>query len=154
MTARLNMKGEKGFTLIEVLIVVVILGILAALFLPKLIAQPEKARVAEALPMLGTMMRGEEAYKTESGSYLAITGSSTTADWQKLGFDSNQGTGKYWAYTFVTADGTGATDCGSSSAAAIATRNATAGGNGTDTIKLCEGQPRVWKGTHPNKPSE
>ncbi len=50
-------KNKKGFTLVELLIVIVILGIIAALVLPKLLSQPEKARVAEAANILGIMSR-------------------------------------------------------------------------------------------------
>jgi type IV pilus assembly protein PilA len=52
----MNKQSNKGFTLIEIIIVVVILGVLAAIALPKLTAQVSKARAAEAFNVLGTLM--------------------------------------------------------------------------------------------------
>ena len=45
---RLSSKRNQGFTLIEIIIVVVILGILAAIALPKITSNIDKARAAEA----------------------------------------------------------------------------------------------------------
>lgn len=53
-----DLKSQKGFTLIEVLIVVVIIGVLAALIVPRMTGQMEKAKVAEATQMLSVMIRG------------------------------------------------------------------------------------------------
>jgi general secretion pathway protein G len=38
------MKRERGFTLIEVMVVVVILGLLAAIIVPKVMSRPDEAR--------------------------------------------------------------------------------------------------------------
>jgi len=43
-----NYKKAAGFTLIEVMVVVVILGILAALIVPKIMSRPEQARMVKA----------------------------------------------------------------------------------------------------------
>lgn len=51
------MKNKKGFTLIEIMIVVVIIGVLASLALPKLGNQVKKASSAEAFSMLGALAR-------------------------------------------------------------------------------------------------
>jgi len=39
---------QKGFTLIEIMVVIVILGILAALVVPKVMSRPDEARVVAA----------------------------------------------------------------------------------------------------------
>ena len=49
--------NKKGFTLIEILIVIVILGTLATLALPKITAQIETARAAEAMNIFGFLRR-------------------------------------------------------------------------------------------------
>jgi type IV pilus assembly protein PilA len=51
---RFSLKRQQGFTLIEIIIVVVILGILAAVALPKITANIDKVRAAEAFSVLGT----------------------------------------------------------------------------------------------------
>lgn len=74
----------KGFTLIEILIVIVILAVLASLVLPRMMSQPERALVAEAVNYLGVIRRSQESIV---GSISAdwITGAATA------GTDGNDG---------------------------------------------------------------
>lgn len=51
--------NKKGFTLIEVLIVVVIIAVLASLVMPKLLPQTERAVVSEAIQTLGVLQRAQ-----------------------------------------------------------------------------------------------
>jgi prepilin-type N-terminal cleavage/methylation domain-containing protein len=75
----------RGFTLIEILIVVVIIAILASLILPRIFAQPEKAIVAEANEMLGAMLRGQNSNNDTGGAFVVIADNTTPADWARLG---------------------------------------------------------------------
>jgi prepilin-type N-terminal cleavage/methylation domain-containing protein len=55
-------KKQKGFTLVEILIVVVILAILAAMILPRIINRPETAYITEAERTMGTLRRAYISY--------------------------------------------------------------------------------------------
>ncbi len=64
--------NRAGFTLIELITVVVILGILSALALPLYSKISERARRAEAITALGAIRGAQERYWTENNSYAAV----------------------------------------------------------------------------------
>ena len=68
-----NLKNQKGFTLIELMIVVAIIGILSAIAIPNFLTFRLKAKTSEAKSNLGSIRTCEEAYKAETDSYYAIT---------------------------------------------------------------------------------
>ena len=63
---RLN---ERGFTLIEIMVVIIILGILASYVAVKLTGQTEDARRTQAIVQIGTLETALELYKLDNGSY-------------------------------------------------------------------------------------
>src|SRR5258706_13397100 len=58
-----------GFTLLEVMIVVVILGILAALVVPKIISRPDEARVIAAKQDIASFMQALKLYRLDNLRY-------------------------------------------------------------------------------------
>ncbi|WP_404787603.1 type IV pilin protein [Altericista sp. CCNU0014] len=62
-------KGAEGFTLIELLVVIIIVGVLAAIALPSFLNQIGKARGSEAKANLGTINRGQQAYRLENQTF-------------------------------------------------------------------------------------
>lgn len=62
-------KRHHGFTLIEVMIVIVILGILAALVVPKVMGRPDEARVVAAKQDITTIMQALKLYKLDNRRY-------------------------------------------------------------------------------------
>ena len=68
-----KLKNQKGFTLIELMIVVAIIGILAAIAIPNFMTFRLKAKTSEAKSNLGSIRTCEEAYKAEKDIYYAVT---------------------------------------------------------------------------------
>ncbi len=60
---------EKGFTLLELMIVIVILGILATFLVPKIMQKPDEARVAKAKSDIKTLELALKMYKLDNGIY-------------------------------------------------------------------------------------
>ena len=63
--------GQGGFTLLEVMVVVVILGILAALVVPKIISRPDEARVIAAKQDIASVMQALKLYRLDNQRYPA-----------------------------------------------------------------------------------
>ncbi len=63
------MQKQKGFSLIEIMVVVVILGILAALVVPKIINRPDEARVVKAKQDILSIQSALDLYKLDNGTY-------------------------------------------------------------------------------------
>lgn len=72
-------KSEKGFTLIELMIVVAIIGILAAIAIPNFLRFQLKSKTSEAKVNLAAIRTAEESYLAEFGSY--VTAAATPAAW-------------------------------------------------------------------------
>lgn len=59
----------RGFTLVEVMVVVVILGILAAIIVPKIMSRPEQARMVKAKQDIMVIQSALDLYKLDNGFY-------------------------------------------------------------------------------------
>jgi general secretion pathway protein G len=62
-------RKEYGFTLIEIMVVVVILGILGALVVPNLVGRPDEARVTAARSDIQQIGNALDLYRMDNGHY-------------------------------------------------------------------------------------
>ena len=64
-------RRTRGFTLIEVMVVIVILGILAALIVPKVMSRPDEARIVAARQDVAALVQALKLYKLDNLAYPA-----------------------------------------------------------------------------------
>jgi len=88
------LKNKKGFTLIELMIVVAIIGILAAIAIPNYMSYTCKSKQSEAKSILGDMRTLQETYFAEYDTYASSTAN--------LGFKTPKGEPRY---TYETSGG-------------------------------------------------
>ena len=107
---RLN---DRGFTLIELMVVIVILGILAGLIIPRIMGRPEEARRMKARVQMESMETALRLYKLDNGVYptteqglLALveapTGGELPRAWRKGGYlEKGQVPRDPWGHEYV-----------------------------------------------------
>ncbi|MBI5415361.1 MAG: prepilin-type N-terminal cleavage/methylation domain-containing protein [Candidatus Omnitrophica bacterium] len=122
-----------GFTLLEIIIVIIIIGVLASLALPRFFTTVEFSKSMEALMSMGTL-RGsmERCYMASSGSY-------TTCTLANLDME-NPGNSPGARFTYAVS-GQSATGY-----VITATRNTLDGGTAGDTITLTQTATGVTRG--------
>lgn len=66
----MNLKSaQAGFTLLEIMVVVVIIGILAALVMPKIISRPDEARAIAAKQDIASLLQALKLYRLDNLRY-------------------------------------------------------------------------------------
>jgi general secretion pathway protein G len=60
---------DRGFTLIELMVVIIILGILAGLIIPRIMGRPDEARQAKARMQIESIETALKLYKLDNGAY-------------------------------------------------------------------------------------
>ena len=90
------LRKNKGFTLIELMIVVAIIGIMAAIAIPNFISYMCKSKQTEAKTNLGAIATSQEAYAAETNTY--------STSFTTIGFVT-KGSPRY-TYTIDTANST------------------------------------------------
>ena len=115
---KLIRNNQKGFTLIELMIVVAIIGILAAIAIPNFMQYQLKAKTAEAKSNLGGIRTAQEAYKAENDVYILCgeypplrgaagstkvtwvdTAAATAGGWDDIGFSASGAV--YYSYDVI-----------------------------------------------------
>ncbi|MBW8906153.1 MAG: type II secretion system major pseudopilin GspG [Betaproteobacteria bacterium] len=65
----MNRQRRGGFTIVEVMVVVVILGILAVLIVPRVLGRTDEARAAAAKHDIAALMQSLKLYRLDNGRY-------------------------------------------------------------------------------------
>lgn len=84
-------RSNKGFTLIELMVVIVIMGVLAVLAIPKLTDVITKAKIGEIPIVLGSWEHAQMAYIAEKGECAAAI--------TNLAFEDPNTSSKWFGYT-------------------------------------------------------
>ena len=124
-------KNHSGYTLMEILITVVILGVIASMSIPTFFSLVEDARRKEAIANLQVIRMGQKVYAANNGGKFWDPGGAVaeaTID-TKLNVDIDE---MYFGSFNIT------TSAGGTKFNAQVTRNVKAGGNGSTVVKINE----------------
>src|ERR1700692_2743496 len=64
-------KNRKGFTLVELAVVIVIIGVLAAFGVPRFLKSVERSKAAESFAYLSSVRAAQERYQARQGTYAS-----------------------------------------------------------------------------------
>jgi prepilin-type N-terminal cleavage/methylation domain-containing protein len=103
-----NLRSNGGFSLVELMIVIVIIGVLAAVAVPIYNNNVRKAKMSEADAALGSIRTQLRVYYGENGSYPVVNPADYVigASWNDI--KSGELTGTYFSdssYTYASSDG-------------------------------------------------
>ena len=63
------LKEDRGFTLIEIMVVLIIIGLLARIVVPKLMGRTEEAKRTKTMVQIKNLQSALDLYKLDSGNY-------------------------------------------------------------------------------------
>jgi len=103
-----KLRKQNGFSLVELMIVIVIIGVLAAIAVPIYTSNVQKAKMSEADASLGTIRTQARIYYGQNGAYptVAVAADVVGAAWNDI--KAGELTGKYFSdasYTYLSGDG-------------------------------------------------
>lgn len=125
------MKRAKGFTLVELVIVIVIVGILSIVAVPIYRGYTRKAMASEGKALLGTIQTAEKVYFAENAIFKSVTSGSIDTE-----LDVDARSNKYFTTFEISVSGDGST------AAYTATTKGNGGASGI-TLQIYAGSQGV-----------
>ena len=133
-----NRQGRKGFTLVELAVVIIIIGVLAAFAVPRFLDSVERSKAAEAYNYHSAVRAAQERYQVRQGTYAD--------DLTKL--DIQMPTPKYFT---VGTPAAGSTSNLEDSWTLTLTRTGAAGGYGAYTVTFTDQGYDAANSTIPDK---
>lgn len=126
---------KKGFTMVELLVVLLIVGILAAVAVPMYLANTQRAKASEAVATMGLVRQAERDYFVNHNTYFSFSSGSLTA-LPPVGAGVNTTVSQYFSNDAFTVD-TNTTTWGSGATMPASTADAvdfviTADGSASD----------------------
>ncbi|NQT15273.1 MAG: prepilin-type N-terminal cleavage/methylation domain-containing protein [Planctomycetes bacterium] len=120
-----RVNARKGFSLVELSVVVIIIGVLAAFGVPRMLKSVERSKAAEAFKFLAAVRTSQERFQARDGTY---------AD-ELTDLDTQQSTPKYFSVGAISA---GSTSDLEDSWTCTLTRSGASAGYGEYTVTFTE----------------
>jgi len=118
-------KRRQGFSLVELAVVVIVIGVLAAFGIPRMLKSVERSKAAEAFKYLASVRAAQERYQARQGTYAALP----------TDLDTEQSAPKYFSVGAIAVGSTGSLE---DSWTLTLTRQGASSGYGAYTVVFTE----------------